>query len=104
MNDKIKMSSGLLDLLAMVHAYKKYLTSELMFRETHGLEPEKDWYTKTEKFYNSIDNSILNQYGLCKNKVSFKVVVNFIITPEILSTEYDKLDKFECWNSCIPEY
>lgn len=103
MEDKIRMSSGLLDLLVMVQDYRKFLLSEIMYKEAHDIPAEKDWFSKTQAFFNSIDNQILNKYGLCKNKISFDVVLGFIITPEMLATKYEELDKFECWTSCIPD-
>jgi|GEM_PF-1201336 len=103
MKNKIKMSEGLLDLIIMVQDYRKLLISEMMFKVAHDLPHEKDWYTQTQKYFNSIDDSILNKYGLCKNNISFEVVTRFKVTQEILSTDRKYLSKYECWTSCIPE-
>ena len=95
MNNKIKMSIGLINLLVMVHSHKQFLINENMFKQSHNLPCDKDWYPKTQKFFNAIDDAILNKYGLCKNINSFDAVLDFKITAEMLNTEADELDKFE---------
>ena len=103
MDNKIKMSEGLLDLIIMVQDYRKLLISEMSFKKAHNLPCEKDWYSRTQAYFNSIDDSVLNQYGLCKNHISFDAVTRFEMTKEMLSTKMEDLGKFKCWTSCIPE-
>lgn len=93
--DKVKMSSGLLDLILMVQAYKQLIICEGIFNETHKTGEKKDWYKETEKYYHNIDNDILKRYGLSKNIISFERVMGYKVTDEMMSTLSDELNKFE---------
>ena len=91
---KVNLSMGLLDLIVMVQTYKKLIIRESLFNKAHGLEG-KDWHEETERYFNNIDNSILQQYGLVKNIVSYEKVINYKVTSEMLKTEADKLSRFQ---------
>jgi hypothetical protein len=98
MEKEVNLSEGLLSLIVMVQRYQKLLIYEKIFKEQHNLDSETDWNEKTQKYFNSIDSSILEKYGLCKNKISFECVMEFKITPEMLETELKDLHKFKCWS------
>lgn len=91
----IPMTSELLDLIIMVQDFRKFKVSEAMFKKSHGIEIT-DYDKEVETFYNSISDTILNKYGLSTNKISFRHVINFKVTEEMLITEAHLLaEKFD---------
>ena len=89
----MKLNRGLLELIIMVQDYKKYVASKNAYNQAHGLS-ELNWYHETEMFYYAIDKEILNKYGLLRNLASFEKVYNFVVTDEIMNTNYGELGKF----------
>lgn len=91
-NSKIALTAELLSLIIMVQDYEKFKMSEYTFKSDHSLKTS-NFDLDTEKFFNSIEASILRKYGLSSNKISFRKVVNFEVTPEMMSTESADLPK-----------
>lgn len=88
--EKVKLTSGLLDLIIMVQEYDRFLRSQNLFNEKHDID-RIDVCKKTEEYYNNIDDDILAKYKLSTNKISFEKVMSYQVTNEMKSTEYGEL-------------
>lgn len=97
MSERVKLSEGLLCMLIMVQDYRRLMIDEHMFKESHGIADNYDWYRDTQKYFNNIADEILERYSLCKNIHSFELVLGFMVTDEMRSTQSDELSKFELW-------
>lgn len=90
--ERIPLTPGLLDLIVMVQDYERFLRSQSMFNNKHHLD-RVDVDREVERFFIKIDDSVLRQYKLSKNKISLNKVLNYVVTDEILNTQYDELPK-----------
>jgi hypothetical protein len=92
--NRIKMSESLLNFILMIQTYRLLKIRESEFNIQQGL-PNADWYEETKKYYNSVDSSVLAQYGLSKNIASYMKILDYKITDEMMNTEVHEVSKFE---------
>lgn len=92
--ENVQMTEELLDLILMVQAYKKFLIEKMQFEQTTLGSSQIDWYKDTQTFFNSLDNQVLEKYGLKKNILSFEKVIHFKVTEEMMTAEASALGKF----------
>lgn len=91
---EVKLTEGLLHLIIMVQDYNRFEQSKRMYDGFHG-GVASQWMKETEDFFNSLNNDTLKLYGLSKNAISFRKVMNYRVTPEMKSTMFAELpEKF----------
>ncbi|MCA1064665.1 hypothetical protein QTG56_23945 (plasmid) [Rossellomorea sp. AcN35-11] len=89
--EKVPLTEGLLNLIIMVQDHKEFLLSKSQFENSHFSKSKVDWHKETMEFFNSLDNEVLEKYGLSKNLLSYEKVIHFKVTPEMRATTFSKL-------------
>jgi len=85
----MRLNENLLGLIIMIQDYNKLKRSEKMFYKN-----DSDCYRETMIYYNSVDDEMIKELGLKKNRIDFEKIIHFEVTEEIMDTLYSELEKF----------
>lgn len=100
----ISMNEKLLSIICMVQAAKALFVNEISLVDygskienaayTDRMRSDKDWLQRTENYYYSMSNELIDEVELKKNTYCFRAIIDFQVTDEMLNTKPNKLDQF----------
>jgi len=98
-----QMNKAMLNVIIATQARKWFVLADSSIAEDAG-QGMRDWFKETEGYYTQLPDTVLAEAGLHKNRNDFEEVVGFTVTPEMRSTSYEDLGRFEFPSDPLGEY
>ena len=98
-DDEMRLNRTLLSIILAVKDCKEFELSKFSlesckFDDPYDSRNKYDWYENVEKYFYSIDDSLMSKAGIVKDTYTFERILSCKIPDEVYDTEYCDLGKF----------
>ena len=90
----LPLNKDLLSVILAVQARKNFEIAMTSVDEAEG-KTARDWLKNVECFFmDEMELQLMGSLGLTKNRYCFEALLNYPVTQEIMSTEFESLNQF----------